>query len=131
MSSATNQPQRVLIVEHNRPIRDLLHVFLELEGYQTERAASLEEAFDKVNTQLFDLVVMDPFAQADQPKLAAAQHLKEQCEPTPVGLITAWQISQEEAAQAGFAFLVQKPFSFEDLLQRIADYLNQSFTPEQ
>lgn len=131
MPGITSQPQRILIVEQNRSIRDLLHIFLQEEGYEAERAASLAEAFDKVNEHLFDLVIMDPIVLPDQPRLAAAHRLKEECQPTPVGIITAWPIPQEEVERAGFAFLVHKPFSMEDLLQRIADHLNQPFTPEQ
>jgi CheY-like chemotaxis protein len=131
MPGITNQPQRILIVEQNGSIRDLLHIFLEQEGYETELAASLDEAFTKVDEALFNLVVMDPFALPNQPRLAAARRLKQRCIPTPVGVITGWQIPSEEAERAGFAFLMQKPFNLEDLLQRIASRLDQPFTPEQ
>lgn len=131
MPSLTSQPHRILVVEHNRPIRDLLHIFLQQEGYETERASDLEEAFAKVEEQPFDLVVMDPFVLPNQPRLASAQRLKQQCSPTPVGIITGWPIAPEEAEQAGFAFLVSKPFSFESLMKQIAARLNQPFSPEQ
>lgn len=131
MLSPTSQPHRILVVEQNQPICELLHLFLEQEGYETERVASLKEALTDIDEHPFDFVLMDPFALPNQPRLAQASLLKKRCYPTPVGIITGWPIPPEEAERVGFAFLVHKPFSFKQVLERIASRLNHPFTPEQ
>lgn len=43
----------------------------------------------------------------------------DQAAPIPVGVVTAWAISQEEAAEAGLAWLLRKPFDLGDLVRAI------------
>lgn len=123
--------ERVLVVEHDSQVRTLLTTLLQQEGYLPDEAGSLEEALEKVDTRVYDLVVTDLFAGSAQPHLDTARRLQQHCRPTPVGIITGWRIDQADAEHAGFAFAIQKPFDLDAVLQCIAECLNRSFTPEE
>ena len=50
---------RVLIVDDNGEIREVITILLEGEGFETEEAASGEEALRKVKEGVFDLILLD------------------------------------------------------------------------
>ncbi len=131
MSASTSTAPRILIAEHDHQLRGLLETMLHLEGYEVDGTATLEEAFEKVDQNLYSLVLTDLFTSTTQPQLDAARQLQQRCRPTPVGIVTGWRIDQGEVKRGGFAFAIQKPFDIDDVLQRIADHLNTSFTPEE
>lgn len=131
MNAAASGRCRILIVERDRQIRTLLATLLQFHGYESEEAATLEEALERVDGYLYDFVLTDLFGTTTQPRLEAVKHLQQRCHPTPVGILTGWQINQDEVERAGFAFALQKPFDLDVVLHRIAGYLNAAFTPEQ
>jgi DNA-binding response OmpR family regulator len=125
----TRQPPRILIAVRDPSLRSVLHLVLLEGGYQIEQAASLEKALRSVDEHSFDLVLTGLFALPHQSHLAEVVRLQQRCQPTPVGIITGRQVSQEAARQAGFAFLVHKPFRLVDLLQQIAGHLIRNSHP--
>src|SRR4026207_30169 len=50
---------RILIVDDERSIRELLEIFLKKEGFQVTSASSAEEGLAQVKTAEFDLIVSD------------------------------------------------------------------------
>ena len=50
---------RVLLVDDERPILDLLTEMLELEGYKIDTARDGAEAFDKLRSRSYDVVISD------------------------------------------------------------------------
>jgi DNA-binding response OmpR family regulator len=50
---------RILVVEDDSSIRDLVRLVLEQEGHETEGAASGSEALEALSGQIFDMVVLD------------------------------------------------------------------------
>lgn len=50
---------RILIVDDERSIRELLEIFLKKEGYQVTSTSSAEEALTQVKAAEFDLIVSD------------------------------------------------------------------------
>lgn len=129
MSSLASSQPRVLVAQHDDALRDMLVAMLQLEGYATDKASSLEEACEKVDHELYDLILSDLFSPSP-PRLEAAKRLLQQCHPTPVGILTGWHLNQDEVEQVGFSFALQKPFDMDMLLQYIADSLNPPFSLE-
>lgn len=121
---------RVLVAEHDGALRDLLVALLHLERYTPDAAASLEEAYDKVDYDLYDLVLTDLFSPSP-PRLEAIKRLPPRCYPTPVGILSGWRVGQEEAQRAGFAFALEKPLDLEILLKHIVDHLHPALSPLQ
>lgn len=50
---------RILIVDDNGEIREVITILLEGEGFETEEAVSGEEALRKVKEGGFDLILLD------------------------------------------------------------------------
>jgi DNA-binding response OmpR family regulator len=113
---------RILVVERDLSMADLLVTTLQLEHYTPDVASSLEEAHDKVDQELYGLVLTDLFS-LFPPRLEAIKPLRQRCLPTPIGIVSGWHIDQAEAERAGFAFVVEKPFDLDILLDHIRTHL--------
>ncbi|HEY7358642.1 MAG TPA: response regulator [Ktedonobacterales bacterium] len=132
MSSMPTNGHRILIAEDDSSIRELVESLLHTEGYETDGAATLPEALERIEENAYDLVLADLLTPNMQPPtLLNVQQLQQRCRPTPVGVVTGWRIEPKAAQRAGFAFFLEKPFDLDTLLQRIADSLNSPFTAEQ
>jgi DNA-binding response OmpR family regulator len=124
-------PPRILVVEHDQGIAELLSTFLEREEYEPQLAPSLEIALERIDEQVFHLVLTDLFVERPRYPFRRVRRLLQYCPPTPAGLMTGWQVSPEEARRQGFDFLLQKPFDLDLALAQIATSLSQSLTSEQ
>lgn len=122
---------RILVVEHDQSISELLFAFLKGEGYELSLASSPEQALERMNEQTFHLVLTDLFAETPKRSFSRVRRLRQHSLLTPVGLMTGWQIAPEAARRQGFAFLLQKPFDLDLLLAEIDACLRQPLTPEQ
>ncbi len=132
----TATTRHILIVEEDHALSALLADLLRDDGYQPDAAFTLEQALSKLDEHPYDLVLTDhlvttPPRRGDTASLSLVQRLRQECYPTPVGLLTAWPIDQQEAEREGFAFTLIKPFDLDIVLQRIANRLNPPFTLEQ
>lgn len=121
--------RRILIADDDGSIRGLTSTLLRMEGYETDEATTLQAARERIEENSYDLVLADLFTLDNRPpQLIDAQQLEQRFHPTPVGIVTGWQVEAHIVKRAGFAFLLQKPFDLDELLQRIADCLNPPFT---
>jgi ketosteroid isomerase-like protein len=121
---------RLLLVEHDTAVRDLLQVFLTREGYAVALASTPPEALGLLEEQTFHLILTDLFKTIEQDPFHAVELLRDRAHPIPVGLITGWKVEEEEVKQRGFACLMYKPFDLDDLLTKVAACLNSPFSPE-
>jgi len=122
---------RVLVVESDEQIRELLIDLLDEEGYATASAPALRGAFTLVDEQIFHLILADLFVGKSPHAFTEAHLLRRRAQLTPVALMTTQPILPEEAMRQGFAFLTPKPFDLEPLLEEIARTINQPLTAEQ
>ncbi len=122
---------RVLVVEDDQDLLELLQLLLADSGYEALNASSLSEALALLDTSTFHLILTDSFARTLQAVLPSLQFLLQRAHPTPVGLITAWGLSEEEVERAGFAFLTPKPFDVDHLLYQVAATIQTPLNPDQ
>ncbi|MGZ3583657.1 MAG: response regulator [Ktedonobacterales bacterium] len=113
----------LLIVEDSAEIRETLELVLTEEGYKVSLAPDLSRAFALVSEQTFDLVLTDLFTFSQVDPLQSVSQLRVHVAPTPIGVISGWQVDPEYAKRQGFAFLLTKPFELEDLLACVATCL--------
>ncbi|MGZ3602766.1 MAG: response regulator [Ktedonobacterales bacterium] len=113
----------LLIVEDSAEIRETLELVLTEEGYKVSLAPDLSRAFALVSEQTFDLVLTDLFTFSQVDPLQSVSQLRTRVAPTPIGVISGWQVDPEYAKRQGFAFLLTKPFELEDLLACVATCL--------
>mgnify|MGYP000337923788 FL=1 len=111
---------RILIVEDEVGILQFLQQGLEEEGYTIVTATDGEKALELLTNENFDLVLLDWML----PKLTGLEVCKAyrlQNKTSPVIFLTAKDTVQEtiEGLQAGANDYIKKPFSFDELVERI------------
>lgn len=132
MQVQTSSPPRILVAEQSADVQAFLVDLLREEGYAPTAASSLEQALQQVDRQTFALVLSDHFTPAAQRRsFREVLRLLRRSRPTPVGLLTSWPVTSEDARHRGFAFLVTKPFDLDLLLAEIASCLHQPLGAEQ
>ena len=129
--TSLNAAPRLLIVEDDAELRETLQLMLSEEGYQVTEAASRAEALALLHQDTFDLVLTDLFRTPTSVPPESVLPILKHAAPTPVGIMTAWNLSEEKAQQAGFACLIRKPFDVDAFMATIAACIHQPLTPEQ
>jgi two-component system response regulator BasR len=119
---------RLLIVEKDRAVQDLLTDLLLGEGYAVDCAASLEDALALLCTQRFHFILTDLVAGQEKQPLSAIQTIQRYAPSTPVGIVTGWRLPPEQVTPLGLAFQLEKPFELDELLARIASSLDGSLS---
>jgi DNA-binding response OmpR family regulator len=110
----------ILIVEDEAGIVQFLQQGLEEEGYQITSAADGLQGFELIQKQHFDLILLDWML----PKMSGldlCKAIRRKDSNTPILFLTAKDTVQEtiEGIKAGANDYIKKPFSFEELVERI------------
>lgn len=111
---------RILLLEDDAILGDLLYHSLIEKGYETTHAEDGEEALGFVENKKFDLLVLD----INVPRISGLELLKnirEYSITTPVIMITAYQDTAhlKKGFDLGCDDYIKKPFDLEELHQRI------------
>ncbi len=129
---------RVLVVEDDGEMREMIAHMLELEGYDVERSPDilhmLEFFMDSSGApQNFDLVISD----IRMPGISGIEALEGMrycdCHVPPFVFITAFgdASTHERAAELGAAATLDKPFEMQDLLEMVASLTAKGFQENQ
>lgn len=116
----------ILIVDDDAAIRDALHEFILLSGFDSHKVSSSEEALELLKQQPVQVVITDIILPGvDGLELTA--RVKQAYENTDVIVMTGYSgdYSYEEAITKGASDLVFKPVRFEELLLRLKRVLNE------
>ncbi|MBP6183320.1 MAG: response regulator transcription factor [Saprospiraceae bacterium] len=119
--------KRILIVEDESSLRDILTLNLELEGYEVASAPSGSDALAVFNQAHFDLVILDVMlpGMSGMEVCAAIRILND---PTPILMLTARNAPEDrvEGLRTGADDYLTKPFNLEELLLRVANLLRRT-----
>lgn len=110
----------ILIVEDELGIVQFLQQGLQEEGYQITTASDGSKGFELIQNQKFDLILLDwMLPKINGLDLCKAIRVKDKT--TPIIFLTAKDTIQEtiEGLKAGANDYIKKPFSFEELVERI------------
>jgi len=122
---------RILVVDDDAQIRDLLTTFLERDGYEIETADSAHSAITAMENSAFDIVLTDknmPDGSADvEAGMLVLQHVKEHAPTTEVIMITGFATIETaiEAMKMGAFDYIMKPVPMDELrrkIERILEY---------
>jgi two-component system response regulator PilR (NtrC family) len=116
--------EKILIVDDERSMRDVLSIMLKRAGYDVTVATDGEEAIAQVEKELFDLVITD----LKMPKAGGLDVLKavKECSPDSVVLIITAFASPESAVEAmklGAFDYLPKPFQVDEVQLKIRNAL--------
>lgn len=110
----------ILIIEDNKKVAQALKKGLEAEHYDVEVVYTGEEGFFLINTQKFDLIILDLMLPG-RDGLEILSALRGQQDKTPVLILTARDAIEDRVVglDAGADDYLIKPFAFAELLARI------------
>ncbi len=110
---------KVLIVDDEEKIRDVIKEYCEFENYETDTASNGIEALEKLRNNNFDILILDIM----MPKLDGFDVLKKLPEnkriPTIILSARNEEIDKLEGFDLGIDDYVTKPFSPKELIARI------------
>jgi len=124
--------EKILIIDDEKSILDLLSVVFEKEGYLVETSLAATRAVDLMGHKDFDLIISD----IKMPKMNGMELLKyvrEHRPNIPVVMITAYGTIKQavEALKAGAMDYVVKPFDVEELKIIVAQGLEKKRLKEE
>ena len=121
--------KRILLVEDDQAIRNLIVILLEREGYEVITSPTAETGVALAAARSPDLVLMD-IALPGMDGLEATRILKTQeaTRAIPVVALTAQARKEdaERAARAGCDGFIPKPLSTKEFLAEIAGHINRA-----
>src|SRR3954454_21476056 len=117
---AASRPVRVLVVEDDEEIAQVLQRSLRLEGYEVKLAADGVRGLDEAHAFLPDIIVLD----LGLPRLDGidvAKRLRDDGDDTPILMLTARDAleSRVEGLDVGADDYLVKPFERQELLARM------------
>lgn len=123
--------QRLLIVEDDTNLGQILKEYLEIKGYDATLCRDGEEGLEVFKKELFDLCILDVM----MPKkdgFTLAHEINHHSPTTPFIFLTAKSLKEDTIAglTIGADDYITKPFSMEELLLRLKAILKRSSSTE-
>ncbi len=117
----------ILIIDDEQEIRESLEELLRLEGHQAESATTAEEGLKRIDSSVFDLVLLD-INLPDRNGLELLKYIKRDSPETGVIMITAYDSSQMafQASREGAESYITKPWDNDKLLLEVRNTLDKS-----
>lgn len=111
---------RILLVEDETSLSEVIRLNLELEGYHVTDVAAGKQALEKLRTARFDLCIMDVML-PEIDGFAVVRTIRLENNKTPVLFLTAKNSSADriEGLRLGGDDYLAKPFNLEELLLRV------------
>ena len=118
---------RILLVEDEESIRNLLRLNLELEGYEVVCTANGRKALDLIEGQHFDLLLLDVML-PDVDGFTITEQVRLSNPEVPILLLTAKDTAQDRVMglKKGADDYLTKPFNLEELLLRVSKLMRRS-----
>jgi CheY-like chemotaxis protein len=121
--TALDPQERILVVEDDLVLRELVVSVLDDEGYAVIGTELPGDATALLGRVRFDLVITDGFSSKPEVELLEAQAVLEAAGATPVALFTAHRFELDEVRAAGFRDVIEKPFDLETFEQQVRTLL--------
>ena len=120
---------RILVVDDEEDLREILRFNLEAEGFEVETAASAEEALSTFHLSpfTFHLILLDVMMDK-MSGFEMAQRMREAGDNTPIIFLTARDAHDDQLQGFGVGAddYITKPFSFDTVLARVRAVLRRS-----
>ena len=127
MYRADGSPIRVLLVDDERALTNLVRMALQYEGWEIDVAHDAREAVDKYRANTPDVLVLDIML-PDMDGLGVLQQIRDSDTYTPTLFLTARDsvVDRVTGLTAGGDDYMTKPFSLEELVARLRGLLRRS-----
>jgi two-component system, OmpR family, response regulator VicR len=118
--NAVYSPQKILLLDDNRDLLQIVQIILKGQGYETVLASSIEEALLKIKVHKPVLILMD-VCLSDQDGYTFCNQIKNDPETSNIRVImmSGEDINQRMISYAHADDFMQKPFDYSDLIARV------------
>ena len=118
---------RILLVEDEESIRELIQLNLEEEGYEVVSTGNGRKALDMIAGQHFDLLLLDVML-PEVDGFSITEQVRLTNHEVPILILTAKDMAQDRVAglKRGADDYLTKPFNLEELLLRVSNLLRRS-----
>ncbi len=122
---------KILLVEDDINLGDVLRDYLELQEYEVVRAMDGVEGLESFKSQAFDLLILDVMLPRKD-GFSMATEIREENQQVPIIFLTARGQAEDRVSgfRAGCDDYLTKPFSSEELELRIGAILRRCRQPE-
>ena len=120
---------KILIVEDEKDIQDLVRIHLEKSGYQTFLAEDGREAYQKLKQTKPDLVILDlMLPEMDGKEFAKLLKSRDETKEIPIVMLTAKseEVDRIVGFELGAVDYIPKPFSPRELVLRVQAVLKRT-----
>ena len=115
---------KILVVDDEKSVRDLLHSFLKATGYQAILASNGEEAIELAKSESPNAILLDvKMPGIDGVETCRRLRADKQTRFIPVIMVTAFGTTKNECIEMGSDDLVNKPIDLTELIIRIKSVL--------
>lgn len=118
--------EKILIVDDEQKIREIIKKYAQFEGYRTDEAADGMEAVEKARKNSYDVIIMD-IMMPDLDGFSAVKEIRK-TKNTPVIMLSARgeEYDRIHGFEVGADDYVVKPFSPKELMMRAAALIKRS-----
>lgn len=115
---------KILIIEDDPQITKILKLNLKLSGFDTDNAGTFQEAWSKITTDHFDLLLMD-IGLPDGSGLDLCQKVRESGNDVPIVFLSALtdEATVVKGIKNGADDYLRKPFGLEELKVRVNKFV--------
>lgn len=116
-------PQKILLLDDNRDLLQIVQIILKGQGYETVLASSIEEAILKIKVHKPVLILMDVCI-SEGDGYAFCNQLKNDPETSYIRVIlmSGEDFNQRMISYAHADDFMQKPFDYNDLVSRVQQH---------
>jgi signal transduction histidine kinase/ActR/RegA family two-component response regulator len=117
-------PARILIIDDEQQVRDILSDILQAKGHRVHTAASGQKGLDIFDAEAFDMVITD-LAMPEVSGWDVVEAVHRENSEVPIIMVTGWgmQIGQDEWQGRGVAQVLTKPFDVRTIQRVVAQTL--------
>ena len=118
---------RILLVEDEADLAELIKINLELDGYKVSVAVHGAIAIQRLKSESFDLVIMD-IMMPSMDGITATQHIRLTNNDIPIMILSASNSSKDRIAglKAGADDYMSKPFELEEMMLRVQKLIHRT-----
>lgn len=124
------QQKKIIIIDDEPSVGTLLKINLKQKGYSVATAESGVEGIAKAEAEQFDLIILD-VALPGMNGIEICQTFREikNYLEVPIVMISSRSdnLTIEQTQRAGASDYLVKPFTFEELIQKIEDHLDRPY----
>jgi len=123
-SAAPVRPSRILVIDDEPDIADILREVLVAEGHTVETALCATDGLAKARQRSYDVVFTD-LGMPDMSGWEVARAVRDERPGLPVVLVTGWgaSLDEDELRRHQISAVVSKPFDIDDLIRATTSVL--------